>query len=921
MITSKADEIPLGHTIMISKDNEIRKLMESVAPIKVHQYKSYYMKYIEWCEQKELLSFESNLSIPYENVPLLPQLVHLFLLECVIKWPIVASDVNELQIYIESFRFLKKLCDIHSEVAPNSEFDDYITDVLELHRRWDSLLKDESQSSQLNKMATLSINMWNSNTQELSDKYFKTSMEKLRFLTDYHFYTLLNWPYKERSKLKLSHLKVHNVENDENSLNAYRLIVINDDGAVQGTVIPHDCPLICPITTLAAYLYLRFYGVKPIYRGDGFPELTKDFDLPLIRGKSLKDYPREETLGNYYSSAFKYCSLEYKRRVYLHGSSDEKNGVKNIRYPDTSNPAYKEFLTDYPNNEEMKFDRLFPAHIPLDYERIFNYSNYDGVQDGLTIPEIMELPPNDLLVQVFPEIEKYKRESYNILTTKSKEFLKVLEVLRNVLVINLPWIYRYFPDHEIFSDQTSIFQNSDFVSYFNERIALISNNDSTIDINSIPPPLRNIPGYHTGLIENNIMLQYLVEPNFKAGVKSDSIPSVHDSIYNIPVTGNEGQSSSVALAPPITNNSGWKKEVFKLVQFQTLSNFNPMIDTFKKVFEKLDMKRSTREFIINKFETLTKYVNARLNSVTSEEITSYFDDILEKKNGLRYINKESNSVDKLISGRDVVDNLKRKKQKQKRRFKLLSVDDSSSGTDDANEDSVNDSSTESDSSTDDLHEEENAMQQQISSMIDEIVTKKLSTLFDVKFEQMEMKLESLVKNTVSEKFNHYIAQESKKRSYEGDFEIDNTKKIRKSIDDGIKEKFNDKVNTSSTGAEEEHFVFRMADTLDSIDEIIQEWYTPDPKQGNMCVHSMNKKYKSKWRTGFEKIYRERKPIVDFFIYLVNMEKLSRSKALSICWELKSQNNFTVSELSAYLKSWKEKNNSTFVGLLNQIQHT
>ncbi|KAL3229976.1 Centromere DNA-binding protein complex CBF3 subunit A [Nakaseomyces bracarensis] len=897
---------------MSRKDNEVRKLMESIAPSTAHQIKSYYMKYVQWCEERNLIQLEEENGVRYDQLPLSPKLVHCFILEKVVLLPSAIYSLQELKNYIDSFLFLNKLCSIHTGEESGALLETYLANVFKLHQRWHSISTGGLQTSVVTKLIKISLNMWNPATTELSDKYFKTSMEKLRFLTDFHMYSYLNWSYKERASLKLSSFTT---TSDGKGL------LIRDCGAnkIRGVLLPQDCPLICPLTTLAAYFYLRFYGVKPVYRGDGFPNLLGDFNLPLIRGKSLSDYPKEETLSNYYSSVFKYCSLGYKRRVYFNAIPENKNENFDVNYPESSE-------IDPQQANLVDFDEVFPDDIPIDFRQILNVKtpqvdsqNYQPISSSN--PDIHELPPNDLLVQVFPEIEEYKRENYNELSKGAQDFLKVMELLRNTFVSNLPWIYKFFPDHELFKDQSNLFQNSDFQIFINERISHILHPSSEFSGNEhIPPILRSLPGYHSNSLDQNGIFSYLVEPNLMVEIKPESTQS-EMTVQNSPSMLDPSIKSEVQFTPISDSAERIKKESFKYIQFQTLSNVNLIIDFLEKIFEKLEMKRSTREFVINKIEVLRKTTKNRLNSVTPEEILKYFEDILGEKEGLRIVSPNERRT---IDAKETKNPISNKANKEKR-FRLLSIDDDDSDDSDSEKSEEDKSSNEDDSDNDNDEDEdedgegENVMQSELRTMIDELVSTKIANLFEIKMEQLEMKLENRIEKMVNEKVESIIETKINKRLRT--LERDTPQQFKKQKKETMENSFvNNSVTTESASTNAVGYPFKMSPGLSSIEEIIQEWYTPDPKQNNECVHSMNKKYKSKWRSGFESLYRERKPIVDFFIYLVNVEKIPRPDAIKTCWELKEQNSYTLKQLSNYLRDWKDNHGASFKGLLSESSH-
>lgn len=109
--------------------------------------------------------------------------------------------------------------------------------------------------------------------------------------------------------------------------------------------------------------------------------------------------------------------------------------------------------------------------------------------------------------------------------------------------------------------------------------------------------------------------------------------------------------------------------------------------------------------------------------------------------------------------------------------------------------------------------------------------------------------------------------------------------------------------------------FMLDSSIDTIEGIILEWFTPTPKYGNQCVHSMNKSGNKSWRANCETLYKERKAIVEFYIHLVNHENLDRYKAVDICEKIRDQNEGSFSRLAKFLKKWRHEHHNSFDGLL------
>ena len=107
----------------------------------------------------------------------------------------------------------------------------------------------------------------------------------------------------------------------------------------------------------------------------------------------------------------------------------------------------------------------------------------------------------------------------------------------------------------------------------------------------------------------------------------------------------------------------------------------------------------------------------------------------------------------------------------------------------------------------------------------------------------------------------------------------------------------------------------MKEDISSIDDVILEWFTPNPDMDNQCVHSMNKTHNKSWRAAFESLYKQRKQIVEFYVYLINTVQYDRYKAIDVCNEVMEKHGLSLVEFSKFLKSWKKNHHSTFDGII------
>jgi len=249
-------------------------------------------------------------------------------------------------------------------------------------------------------------------------------------------------------------------------------------------------------------------------------------------------------------------------------------------------------------------------------------------------------------------------------------------------------------------------------------------------------------------------------------------------------------------------------------------------------------------------------------------------------------------------------------------------------------------------------------------MIDELVTTKVEMLLKRQMEVLESKLERIVDDVIEtkleRKFDFFIENRMKRtvENYMRENEIDTNpaKRVKKSensfaqrvqhrtaalsetdaredefqdtfqseisvatptrirdenstnelIRNDSKSEENDSPNTSSG------FAFHMTPLLDKIEDIILEWFSPNPTMNNECIHSMNRKYGKTWRLKHDEMYRIRKNIVDFYVYLTNIESVDKLQAISYCKNI--QGDRKMDEFSKFLRSYKKSHDNTFEGL-------
>lgn len=815
---------------------KVRTLVDSLSPRTAHQYKSYNDKYIQWLREKKIIQTGVQSSVLYKDLPLSAHLVHWFLLDTLVPEDSGSGDdendfkIATLKKIISSVKFLGKLCAIHGNASRIDE--KYLESVIRLHSHWGALNRDSSLP-----LVKVSVNLWNDCTSSLPEKFFKTCLEKSRFLVDFHLRLMTNLSYDQRSKVKVSQLKPSR-SNDGVVLqlkvwSSLQVYLPKSEPQIKSrmpvVLLPHDCPFLCPLTSLATYFYLRFYGVKTMTKGDGFPNLlskahSKDswLDMPLIRGKSLSDYPRDETLSNYYSAVFRYCQLPYKRRDFFNKSA--------IEYPTWSNQDFVSFFQDFP----QALDSTFVDNVPADYRSIMNFKNPYS-RDGAGGKDSL---PHSLLVQIFPEVESYRRQ-WDSLSVESQDFIKLMEVLRKRLLLGLPLIFKFFPNHDLFKDP--IFQNIDFQSYFHDSLGKTPRASS----------LGSLPGFDP--LTDTVFHNLLIEPT---------------SI----VEKSGGQGAELATVDADFKSTDVMKETFQFVQYQTLTNFQILISLLSKIFDRLEMKKSSREFMIHQLNLLLDTISEKITVSKPSDVENYV-----KKEEPSEDEKEAEEGGR-ANGKSRLDG-------------LLAVEDDSSG--------------------DEAEDDGKDMQDELKFMINELVGERVRSTVNQQMEQWERKIQRMVNEAVELKIDAVL-----KRTRGQDVENESlTKRQRLSVTPSISK---DESTPNPTSMIENDQEFKLDPDLNTVEAVILEWFTPNPDMGNECVHHMNKTRDKSWRSAFEKLYKERKLIVELYIHLVNERGLDRYKAVEVCesFRAKTEEN-NLRSLAQFLKDWKRSHESSFTGILEE----
>lgn len=851
---------------------QVRDLVDSLSPRTAHQYKSYNAKYVQWLRGRKIIGSDAEASVLYRELPLSAHLVHWFLLDTLIlesghgqggggdKRGDKRGDedgdddkddfkIATLKKMVSSLKFLNKLCAIHGN---SSKIDDkYVENVTKLHSHWISLNKDD-----LLPLVKVSINLWNDYTPSLAEKFFKSCFEKTRFIVDFQLRFISKLSYDQRSKIKLSQLKPgadnRSISFDQKTWSSLQVYLPDSHPRVKShmpiVLSSRSCPFLCPLTSLATYLYLRFYGIKTMTKGDGFPNLLEErsshkdtwLDLPLIRGKSLLDYPRDETLSNYYSSVFRYCQLPYKRRDFFTKPS--------LQFPTWSESDFSGFFDDYYNKSVNQKDAAaFADHVPVDFKQIMNFKSSGSYSNETRHTDL----PKGLLVQIFPEIESYRRQ-WDSLSIESQNFIKLLEILRNHFLSNLPIIFQFFPNHDLFKDP--IFQNTDFQSYFHDIIGKKKIKDEYVD---------SLPGFVS--INEDCLKSLLIESSTT-------------------VTNNAKTNDNLSIVDLSSSANDLMNKTFQFAQYQTLTNFRILISLLTNIFDRLEMKKSSREFMIHQLGLVQDTINEKINVSKPIDVDNFVKEEEDQKQ------VELKNVD------DSTDHTDKKGRSKRNTHGLLAIEDEFSEEADIDDDDDNDNDNQD-------------MQQELKFMINELVGERVRSTVKQQMEEWETKIKKMVDAAVESKISAVVKRNL--NEFEDDNEDSLSKRQRLSITPSIT---NNESTPNYPVPEDNSKHFEMNPHLESVESVILEWFTPNPDMNNECVHHMNKNHSKSWRSSFEKLYKERKVVVEFYIYLVNDRAYDRYKAVDICESFKRKtNDGTLRSLAQYLKEWKKNHSNSFAG--------
>ncbi|CEP62915.1 Cbf2p LALA0_S06e06766g [Lachancea lanzarotensis] len=806
---------------------QIKALVDTLAPRTAHQYKLYHTKFLQWCRDNQLVRTPVA-DHPYKDVIVTATLVHWFVLSKFVCAKDSQLTVSVLRKMISAFKFLHRVCKAYEPEYPYELDNDYLEDVARLH------ISACAEKAPISSLEIVSVNLWRPNGKRFSEKFFKGGIEKLRFLADFHLQQYWHLSFADRSQLTLGDLFA-----------APESQMLMTDRTIDGppsllqrlALLPQDIPWKCPLTTLAAYFFLRFYGVPKTYRGDGFPDLLDSDDwrfLPLIRGKFIDKYPREETMANYYADVFRTCHLPYKRREYFYNKVAD-----NYQYPRVRRTELKG-LDDLGLGKQRVF---FPQDIAIDFLRHMNRFPVYKPASALRERPTSDIPQS-LLVQVFPEVESYKRV-FDKLSDDAKQFLNVLELLRDCLVAALPLINHFYPEHDLLRE--SVFQNTEFQTYCKQKIEELRAKDE-------------LQKFESEALDETSFGQASAPLETEMGT---SRPSV------VPIPQDSDTESLHAFL---------RDQTFRMVQYQTVTNFHLLLQSLSRVFEKLETKKSTREYILYQLGSLEQSLQERIARSAPDDVKKEAD----------------SSADTLAPSRP-------EEIPNKAPFQRTGYDSDAEDDEDYNED------VSEQVQGDDDEDVNSNLQSELQTLVAQVMDGKFRGELEKHTLETESRLRQLiavqVKEEVRKQLAQYMNQES--RSPTPHLLDDNNTSQKRMRDDSEP--------PLEASPDEENFT--LSSQLDSIEDIVLEWFTPNPEMNNECVHTMNRKFGKTWRTTSSKtseLYRQRKLIVEFYICLVNQRKMDRYKAVAVCENLRGSESLEA--FSNKLRQWKRQHNNEFDGL-------
>ncbi|CDO94265.1 unnamed protein product [Kluyveromyces dobzhanskii CBS 2104] len=659
------------------------------------------------------------------------------------------------------------------------------SEVLELQQWLHGLVKLlEFDYSNVNGfLEKISINLWNPNTDSLQSKHFKTCQDKLKLLLDFQWKFSTNISFEDRTTVSLRDLRcVMDSENGKCGLAHPR--------NPSFVLIPNfQSPFTCPVFTMAVYYYLRFHGVKKYYKGDGYQIIFSQFEhVPIIRGKSLDQYPRELTLGNWYPTIFKYCQLPYTKKNWFQ---------VNPGWPQFPNSTDRQSVDSALEGHLAESDSLNTIGVPDFYIERLNRTKFEPC------PQVqIRLFPTDLPSDVQP----------------------IFDLLNSVLVFNLPLLYRVFPTHDIFLDP------------------------------SLKTP-QNL-GFITGTLPLDIKLQehLLAQIIDKNGAVAELVPGMiktdHNEYAVAPLgTTFEAGESQVAFEEV-------RSELGKLIRLQTSTAFSQLITVLLEIFQRLDFKRSNKQFVLELLQscrTDVKHGIMNANSVVPDSAAQNSADENSDDEGVNHRGKKG-PYDAIAYNSD--EDSESEYEPSMKRSKPNYVEEP-------------------------LSEDENM--EELAQMVNQLITRK----FNENLEQQTDRIISSIQPTLREMVRAEVAEA-----------LNTCVRDATPISSANKKSCDENYQNSSPL----EYSFEMSEDCSNIQSIILEWFTPNPE----CVHSMNKKYGNKWRLSDpnRKLYKQRKPIVQYYIHLINTEKLDKFDAFNKLESILERYQ-SIEDLSSFLDSSKK----------------
>lgn len=703
---------------------QMESLVKELPTRTAHLYRSLWQRYVLWVEREEKQHGNGN-SDDNDNdndndngqrVPgkLSVALVVGFLLSDVDLAKDGQAVSDAMVWFARAFKF--------AEIARLQEWMRLVTKVVSFDPHQNQFLLDK-----------LSINLWNPATETLQSKHFKNCQDKLKLLLDFQWKFKTNLSFEQRAAISLSDLRV----TTEGPCSIYHY---QDPSFV---LIPDfHSPFTCPVFTMAVYYYLRFHGVKKYYKGDGFNILSELDHVPIVRGKSLDQYPRELTLGNWYPVFFKYCQLPYTKKDWFQVNHEWP------QFPSSH-------LDSLPDLD------LF-AGTPTVFVTKMNRTVFHECPDV-----DIALFPNDI-----PD-----------------HFKPIFHLLNSVLVRNLPLLYQVFPEHDIFLDPE--LKTPQCIAYLAGTFEF----DPQKEILSLLVDKKNESSHRTNAVDVNVTK---IEPNG-------------------------------SLNHELNNNSGFSPDEFKsqmqqLIQLQTSASFSQMINVFLEIFNRLEFKRSNKQFVIDLLNSCKKNINQQIKNTTLSDAQSQWEQ------------DESNVENASF--------FEPKLKKHKPNYE------------------------------EELSDEENI--EELTQLVNQVITRQ----FNENLQQQTDRIISTIQPTLRQMVHEEVAQFLNGSSN------------------------NTAPNTSNETHELQMETFQMDANSNDIQSIILEWFTPNPE----CVHTMNKKHGNAWRLNEpnRSLYKMKKPIVQYYIHLINVAKFDKFEAFKRL-ELLLLEHKSIELLSNYLDSKKGQN--------------